>query len=132
MKQKNSQERKQRKHSRIKNASEIFKSFDCAPNTPLWTRVPTRDEQGCYVGDFMMIIPGLKNQSADKRKQTLNALATVLEYYRDIVVFADLNMKMNLLWVSIRPVKGMFVEIPASIIASVPGAKLVSDRPPHQ
>jgi hypothetical protein len=102
----------------------------CEPNTPLWQRVPTKDDDGRYLGDFMMIIPGLKNNSAEKRRIILNALSDVLEYYKEIVVFADLNLKMNLLWVSLKPVKGMFSEIPAAIIASVPEARLISDRPP--
>jgi len=107
-------------------------TLSCKPNTPLWQRVPTKDENGKYLGDFMMIIPGLKNKSAEKRKNILNALTEVLEYYKEIVVFADLNLKMNLLWVSVKPVKGMFVEIPAAIIASIPEAKLISDRPPER
>ena len=77
-----------------------------------------------------MIIPGLKKASPEHRKKTLNALTKVLASYADIVVFADLNMKMSLLWVSIKPVKGMMIEIPTAIIKVVPEAKLISDRPP--
>ena len=109
----------------------IRTTLSCEPNTPLWQRVPTKDEDGKYLGDFMMIIPGLKDKSPESRKIILNALTKVLEYYKEIVVFADLNLKMNVLWVSLKPVKGMFSEIPAAIIASVPGAKLISDRPPE-
>ena len=29
-------------------------------NTPLWSRVPTKDESDQYLGDFMMIIKELK------------------------------------------------------------------------
>jgi len=43
-------------------------------------------------------------------------------------VFADLNMKMSLLWISIVPVKGMMIEIPCEIMKLVPEAKLVSER----
>lgn len=111
-------------------AGNICNTLDCEPNTPLWQRVPTKDESGKYLGDFMMIIPGLKKETSEKRKKTLNALAAVLECYKEVVVFADLNLKMNLLWISIKPVKGMMVEISTAIISSVPGAKLVSDRPP--
>lgn len=53
-----------------------------------------------------------------------------LAQYSDAVVFADLNMKISLLWVSVKPIKGMLAEIPSAIIASVPEAKLVSERPP--
>ncbi len=110
--------------------SALRASLSLEPNTPLWQRVPTKDETGQYLGDFMVLIPGLKKKSSEKRKQIINALETVLEYYKGTVVFADLNMKMNLLWVSIKPVKGMMIEIPAAIIASVPEAKLISDKAP--
>ncbi len=105
-------------------------TLNCEPNTPLWQRVPTKDDDGKYLGDFMMIIPGLKHKSPEDRKSILNTLASVLGYYKEIVVFADLNLKMNLLWVSVKPVKGIFIEIPAAIIASIPEAKLISNRPP--
>ena len=113
-------------------AGDISHTLGCEPNSPLWKRVPTKDESGKYLGDFMMIIPRLKNRSPETRKKILNRLALVLERHKDTVVFADLNMKMNLLWVSIRPVKGMMIEIPTAIIASVPEAKLVSERPPDR
>ena len=113
-----------------KNSSQLKSTLEYSANTPLWQRVPTRDESGQYLGDFMMIIPGLKKASPEHRKKTLNALTKVLASYADIVVFADLNMKMSLLWVSIKPVKGMMIEIPTAIIKVVPEAKLISDRPP--
>jgi len=111
-------------------AGNICSSLEYSANTPLWSRVPTKDETGRYLGDFMMIITGLKKASSEHRKKTINALTHVLAHYSDIVVFADLNMKMSLLWVSIKPVKGMMIELPAAIIRSVPEAKLISDRPP--
>ena len=113
-----------------KGSDALRHTLELSPNTPLWQRVPTKDETGKYLGDFMMIIPKLKTASSEHRKNTLDALNLVLTRYQDVVVFADLNMKMNLLWVSIKPIKGMFSEIPAAIIECVPEAKLVSERPP--
>lgn len=107
-------------------------SLSLEPNTPLWQRVPTKDESGQYLGDFMMLIPGLKKKSVENKKQIINALESVLASFHETVVFADLNMKMNLLWVSIKPVKGMMINIPKAIIASVPEAKLISDRAPDK
>lgn len=107
-------------------------SIALEPNTPLWQRVPTKDESGQYLGDFMMVIPGLKHKSKENKKQIINALESVLTSFHETIVFADLNMKMNLLWISIRPVKGMMINIPKAIIASVPEAKLISDRPPDR
>ncbi len=105
-------------------------TLDFSANTPLWSRVPTKDESGRYLGDFMMIIKGLKKATPEHRKKTINRLTRVLAKYSDVVVFADLNMKMSLLWVSVKPIKGMLIEIPSAIIESIPEAKLVSERPP--
>ncbi len=109
----------------------LKESLEYSANTPLWKRVPTKDETGQYLGDFMMIIPGLKKASPEKRKHILNNLTQVLARYADTVVFADLNMKMSLLWVSIKPKKGMMIEIPSAIMALIPESKLISDRPPR-
>jgi hypothetical protein len=113
-----------------KQSDALKHTLELNPNKPLWQRVPTKDESGKYLGDFMMIIPKLKTATSEHRKNTLDALNCVLNRYQDTVVFADLNLKMNLLWVSVRPVKGIILEISSAIIASVPEAKLISDRPP--
>ena len=113
-----------------KKSDSLKQTLEYSANTPLWQRVPTKDESGKYLGDFMMVITGLKKASPEHRKKTLNALTQVLAKYSDAVVFADLNMKMSLLWVSLKPIKGLMVEIPTAIIESVPEAKLISDRPP--
>ena len=113
-----------------KQSDTLKPTLELTPNKPLWQRVPTKDESGKYLGDFMMIIPKLKTASSEHRKKTLDALNCVLNRYQDFVVFADLNLKMNLLWVSVRPVKGKILEISTAIIESVPEAKLISDRPP--
>ena len=113
-----------------KKSEQLKPTLELSANTPLWSRVPTKDETGEYLGDFMMIITGLKKASPEHRKQTINTLTQVLSSYSDAVMFADLNMKMSLLWVSVRPIKGMLAEIPRAIIDSVPEARLVSDRPP--
>lgn len=111
-----------------KQADSLKPTLEYSANTPLWSRVPTKDESGQYLGDFMMVITGLKKSSSNHRKLTINSLAQVLAKYSDVVVFADLNMKMSLLWVSIKPVSGMMIEIPTEIIKLVPEAKLVSER----
>ena len=46
--------------------------------------------------------------------------------YQDTVVFAEFNLKLNLLWVSIRPVQGIRYEITGAIQERVPEARLVS------
>jgi len=50
----------------------------------------------------------------------------VLTHFSKVVVFAEFNLKLNLLWVSIRPVQGIRFEIATAIQEQVPEAKLVS------
>lgn len=98
------------------------------PAEPLYTRVPTRDETGQYLSDFMMIIPGLRKKPAHRRQEVIARLEYVLQLYRQTVVFADLNLKINVLWVSVKPVPGICLELPAVIKFHVPEALLVSHR----
>jgi len=108
--------------------SELINTLECCPNTPLWQRVPTRDSDGTYLSDFMMIIPRLKKRSSSYRRGILDAVIEVLQRYDGIVVFAGLNMKLNVLWVSLRPVEGMCLEIAAAIKVAVPEALLIADN----
>ncbi len=107
----------------------LINTLDIEPSQPLWKRVPTKDENGSYLSDFMMLIPKLNKQGKGYIGSTINRIGQVLHYYEDIVVFADLNMKMNVLWVSLKPVQGMCLEIPAAIKIHVPEAKLVGEHP---
>jgi len=112
-----------------KKTDTLKNTLELEPNTPLWQRVPTKDASGKYLGDFMMLIPKLKTASPAHQKYTLDALNCVLNRYQDTVVFADLNLKMNVLWISIKPIQGMIAEISSAIIKSVPEAKIISERP---
>jgi hypothetical protein len=111
-----------------KQSSQLMKTLSCAPNTPLWQRAPTKAEDGTLLSDFMMIIPKLKKRSSEYRRQVLDILIEVLQRYEDVIVFADLNLKINVLWVSLRPVKGMCLEIPAAIKVAVPEALLIANN----
>lgn len=99
-----------------------------SPGVPLHEIAPTRDENGKPLSDFMMIIPKLKHQSEDYIQQTLNKLDKVLNYYKEKIVFVDLNMKINVLWVTIKPIPGLILEISAAIKTQVPEALLVADH----
>jgi len=99
-----------------------------SPAVPLHEVAPTRDENGKPLSDFMMIIPKLKHQSESYIQHTLNQLDKVLNYYKNQIIFVDLNMKMNLLWVTIKPTPGLILEISAAIKTQVPEALLVADH----
>ena len=85
---------------------------------------------GSIFGGFDDDYPKAQKSQLRASQKTLNALNLVLNRYQDTVVFADLNLKMNLLWISIKPIKGIFAEIPAAIIEQIPEAKPISECPP--
>ena len=60
------------------------------PGAPLWQRVPTRDDDGRPLADFMMLVPRLREQPQSHIATTLRNIQSVLEECRD-VVFADFN-----------------------------------------
>lgn len=53
-------------------------------------------------------------------------IEAILICYQHAVVFADLNLNQNMLWVKVRPIPGICVDIPAAIRMRVPEAKLVA------
>lgn len=99
------------------------------PGLPLWSRAPTRDEDGHLLTDFMMLIPGLKERPAPALARTSRVIQRVLSL-RQEVVFADLNLALNLLWVSLRPKRGAIIEIATAIRIVVPEAVLIAHHVP--
>ena len=95
------------------------------PGVPLWQLAPTRDSAGRRLTDFMMLIPRLRNRPPAEIEQASRDIQAVLELHQD-VVFADLNLKLNLLWVSLRPRPGAISELVAAIRLRVPEAVLVA------
>jgi hypothetical protein len=96
-----------------------------APAVPLWQVAPTRDSEGCLLTDFMMLIPRLRDKPRTEIERTSGHIHDILARHRD-VVFADLNLKLNLLWISLRPRQGAISEISAAIRVWVPEAVLVA------
>lgn len=91
---------------------------------PLYKRLPTHDEDGNFLCDFMMLIPGLRSLSGSNFQARLAILHAVLAGHED-VVFADLNTPLNLLWVSVRARHGVIGELAAEIRFRIPEARLV-------
>ena len=101
---------------------------------PLYKRLPSRDEDGRLLCDFMMLMPGLRNLPAAQFETRLTLLHALLDGHDD-VVFADLNTPLNLLWVSVRTRHGVITQVSAEIRSQFPEAKLVghtvAERPPR-
>lgn len=93
---------------------------------PLRKRAPAVDENGKALSDFMVIIPNLRKRPQIHIQQTMREIHRILSLFGDQVVFAEVNLKLNLLWVSIRPVAGIRFEITEALRSSIPDVRLVS------
>lgn len=105
-----------------------FSGVAVEPGTPLWQIVPTHGEDGRPLADFMMLIPGLRNRPQYAINAILNSLQKVLEQYSE-VVFVNLNLKINVLWVSVTCRAGIILELATAIQRLVPEAVLVAQKP---
>lgn len=106
---------------------ELKLSIDLAPAEPLWKLAPTRDENGGPVSDVLMIIPKLKTKSERHIKDTLANIEFALKQFNNEILFANMDMKLNTLWVSFKAVPGVYVDIVATLRMNVPEAVLVGD-----
>lgn len=102
----------------------IFPLLDASE--PLRKRVPMVDENGRSLNDFMILVPGLRDKSQIFIQGIMNDLHATLGRFSDQVVFAELNIKLNLLWVSVKPRLNLAAEIAGAIQEIIPYAKLVS------
>jgi hypothetical protein len=96
-------------------------------NSPLHRRVPARDECGHPLGDFMVLVPRLRERPAHDLADALARLQAVLVSFTE-VVFVDLNVPLNLLWVSVRPRPGVILELFAAMKLVLPEARLVGHQ----
>ena len=95
---------------------------------PLWKRAPTRDNSGKPYADFMMLIPGLKKFETARLQDIIKKMEAVLMRYEQDIILADLNLKINVLWVTVTPNLGLTTEIAALLHHVIPEAKLVSQH----
>jgi hypothetical protein len=94
--------------------------------SPLWSRAPARDEKGTPYIDFMMIIPGLKGADEAVIESCLVKIRKGLADFENTVTYVDLNIKLNLLWISARPVPGISRLMMQAILREIPHAKIVA------
>ena len=104
-----------------------LKNQGIEPSEPLWKRVPSRDEHGKMLSDFQMLVKGLKSRPRHEIEQRVEFLLSVLLRYQEHVVFADLNLKINVLWVSVRSESQLDGQIAAEIHELIPEAKLLAE-----
>jgi len=108
--------------------TQLTHSLGYKASTPLWQRVPTKDDQGKLLADFMIIIPKLNKQPSYVISKTIQKLQIALQQHDETVFFADLNIRINILWISYQARKGKCIDIATTIINAVPEAKLIAER----
>lgn len=91
---------------------------------PLYKRLPVADTSGRRPIDFMMVIPGLRNLAPSVLDTRMTLLQSILQH-REEVIFVDLNLPLNLLWVSVSQRNGLIGELSAEIRLAIPEARLV-------
>jgi hypothetical protein len=106
--------------------SELVVSPVLLPAEPLRKRAPAFDEHGRALSDFMVLIPGLVKKPQHLIQATIGHIQTVFADFDHVVVFAELNLKLSLLWVSVKPVPGVRFQISEALRAVIPEARLVS------
>lgn len=104
----------------------LILSSQLIPAEPLRKRAPTTDEHGKALSDFMVIFPGLVKKPQHLVQATIEHIQSVFSKYTHVVVFAELNLKLSLLWVSVKPVPGIRLEIATALRMLIPEARLVS------
>lgn len=93
---------------------------------PLRKLVPMRDGHGRLYADFMMMAPGFKRLSPAEVGASLMVIQGVLARFGDSVAFADFNMKIRVLWVSLESRPGLMAQVVAALRSQVPELKLIA------
>lgn len=75
----------------------------------------------------MLLIPKLRLQPQSYIDTTISNIQQVLEQYSE-VVFVNLNLAINVLWVSVKSRPGVILELVVSIRERVPEAVLVAQQ----
>ncbi len=101
-------------------------TFSLGPAEPLWKRVPCRDAQGRRLQDFMLLIPGLRKSAVAEQQWVMDRLQQVC--VEQGVVFADLNLRLNLLWVSLGQEHGGCLRFLEAVRFHLPQARLVASQ----
>ena len=96
---------------------------------PLWKVVPKRDAEGRAYSDFMMLAPALKHRSKQDMAVILQVIQGVLARFGEGVAFADFNVDIRVLWVSLQCRPGLMAQVVGALRAHVPELKLVAHHP---
>jgi len=96
------------------------------PAEPLSRRAPVFDEHGKALSDFMVLFPGLAKKPRYLIEEAVHQIQSVCAQFHHVVVFAELNVQLSLLWVSVKPITGIRFQISESLRLAIPEARLIS------
>lgn len=112
---------------RSKNHS-VTPGLTMRPAEPLWRLAPTRDDDGRGLADFMMLLPGLTGATPVVRQQVADTVREVFAEFGEAVAFADINCRLNLLWVSVEAQPGLAARVASAVRRRLPDALLVGGQ----
>jgi hypothetical protein len=103
------------------------------PAGPLWQLAPGRDAEGRPLSDFLLLLPELRGAGPFVQERVSVQLRAVFAEFDRQVVFADLNLSMNTLWVTVQGRPGLCLEVANAIRDRLPRVRLISGLlPPPQ
>jgi len=94
-------------------------------HSPLWMRAPSRDENDNFYSDFMLLIPGLGKRTAADLEGKIQLIKETVNQFNSVVVYADINTKLNILWISHKSIPGVSRPIIAALMKNIPEAKII-------
>jgi len=106
--------------------SNLVVSSSFLPAEPLRKRAPVFDESGNALSDFMVLFPGLARKPPHMIQSVIEHIQKVFADYDQTVVFAELNLKLSLLWISVKPLPGVSFRITEALRATIPEARLIT------
>lgn len=96
-----------------------------SPGGPLYQRAPTRRSAGRPVSDLMLLLPGLKRGLEPVVSRVTGELTAILATFGEQVLFAELNLKLGLLWVTVPAEPGLCHEVAQRVRAHLPETRVV-------
>jgi hypothetical protein len=99
-------------------------SASLSPGGDLWRYAPSRDLEGRALSDLMLLLPGLQH-NRDLSIIIRQQLQEVLEGFGDRIQFADLNLRLGVLWVTVVSQPGLCGDVADAIRERIEGARVV-------
>lgn len=95
------------------------------PGGPLYQRAPTRASAGRPVSDLMLLLPGLKGSLEPVISRVSAELTAVLAGFGDKVLFAELNLKLGLLWITVPGEPGLCHDVAQAVRTQLPETRVI-------